>query len=396
MHKGWRFGSRRLAGNESGSFAVIAAVVSPLLVLAIGYSINVGQIFNVRSNLRAALDAAITSTARDITLGVIEPEQAEGRVKQWLEVNGDFRLSKADEIKLADFKIDTVAKTVESGAFVDVSLLFPVFGLPHTERVWTESGAIYSDKRVEVAMMLDITGSMAADKKAKTDKIGDLKLAASNAVKTMLDKQDPKNPRVRVSIVPYASGVNVGGLKDTLYAETSSSSNLPPVAGGSLLLAKTGSAALPSFSDYVSIVGTAFPRPDNCGTERKTKDGEPDLSSDGPDKVRTDKSGKQYFALVNRDDHMSGTGLNKCPAAQVVPLTTNSKTLQDSINAFEANGYTAGAIAIQWTYYMLSPGWRDVIKKASLGDGPSDHSSKKVSKVAILMTDGQFNTAFAG
>jgi len=32
--------------------------------------------------------------------------------------------------------------------------------------------------------------------------------------------------------------------------------------------------------------------------------GNPDFSADGPDTVRTDKNGKKYFALVNRDDHL--------------------------------------------------------------------------------------------
>lgn len=51
---------------------------------------------------------------------------------------------------------------------------------------------------------------------------------------------------------------------------------------------------------------------------------------------------------------------------------------------------------MQWAYYMLSPKWRPAIQKAALGDGPADHDPKKLSKVAILMTDGEFNTAFVG
>jgi hypothetical protein len=120
------------------------------------------------------------------------------------------------------------------------------------------------------------------------------------------------------------------------------------------------------------------------------------MSGDGPDTIRTDKDGKKYFALVNRDDHLSGSGMNACPDAKVIPLTADSKSLLASIDDFQANGYTAGAIAIQWTYYMLSPKWRSVIKTAGLGDGPADANPKKIAKVAILMTDGQFNTAFAG
>jgi hypothetical protein len=80
----------------------------------------------------------------------------------------------------------------------------------------------------------------------------------------------------------------------------------------------------------------------------------------------------------------------------VIPLTADSGALLDSIDDFQADGYTAGAIAIQWTYYMLSPQWRAAIENAGLGKGASDADAKKIAKVAILMTDGQFNTAFAG
>jgi hypothetical protein len=45
---------------------------------------------------------------------------------------------------------------------------------------------------------------------------------------------------------------------------------------------------------------------------------------------------------------------------------------------------------------MLSSEWRAAIKTAGLGDGPADSNPDKLSKVAILMTDGQFNTAYAG
>ncbi|TIT61555.1 MAG: VWA domain-containing protein, partial [Mesorhizobium sp.] len=219
---------------------------------------------------------------------------------------------------------------------------FPLFSTGAMQRVGASTTALYSDKQIEVAMMLDITGSMA--KRGNVNKIGDLKAAARNAVQTMLENQDSKNPRVRV----------------------------------------------------ISIVGAAMPRPDNCATERKNKNGDADLSADGPDTVRTDRNGKKYYALVNRDDHLGGEGMNRCTDAQVIPLTADSDALLDSIDDFRAGGYTAGAIAIQWTYYMLSPQWRSAIKNAGLGNGASNANGKKIAKVAILMTDGQFNTAFAG
>jgi hypothetical protein len=290
--------------------------------------------------------------------------------------------------------IDSVERTITANGYVDVDLYFPLFGSPNERRVTNVSAAVYSDKKVEVVMMLDVTGSM--EKKGKKDKIGDLQKAASNAVTSLLAGQHPKNPRTRVALVPYASGVNVGGLSNTVYPETASASNLPPVAGSKLLKDKTGKDTLPDFATYQSIVAGAFSKPDTCATERKDKNGNADLTAAGPETIRTDKSGKEYYALVNRDDRMTGKGMNACPEAKIIPLTPDSGTLIDSIGKFKANGYTGGAIGVQWAYYMLSPEWRSAVSGAALGDGPANYNSNKISKVAILMTDGEFNTAFVG
>jgi Flp pilus assembly protein TadG len=382
----------RLAGSFSrdsrGNFAILTAAAASMLAIVVGFGVNTAQVYNIRSGLGQALDAAVTSTARDLTTGIIKPADARDWIERFLTANGDPEFTSDDRLVLENIVVDQAKKTVQATAYVDTTVFFPLFTSNHP-RVRATSAAIYSDKRVEIAMMLDVTGSMA--KSGKVDKIGDLKTAASNAVKTVLKNQDAKNPRVRVALVPYASGVNVGGLAANLYAEKASASDLPPVTG-TAVVGKT----LPSYADYLKAVAKEFPRGDACATERKTASGKPDMSADGPDTVRTDKNGKKYYALVNRDDNLTGSGMNKCPDAKVIPLTADSKSLLDSIDDFKANGYTAGAIAIQWTYYMLSASWRGVVKGAGLGDGPADRDDKKIHKVAILMTDGQFNTAYAG
>ena len=384
----------RFIEDRSGNFAIITAAILTTILLSVGLGINTAQMVLTRSNLLNALDSAVTSTARDLNTGVIPEIDAEKTVKAFLLTNGGTGFASPDKIDLDSLVVDHAAKTVTAKASVDVRMLFPLFGAADTQKITVTSAALYSDKTVEVAMMLDLTGSMA--KKGKTDKIGDLRTAATNAVKTMLGNQNPDNPRVRVALVPYASGVNVGGLANDVYAETPSSSDLPPVAGSQLLVSKTGSKSLPPFSTYASIVASAYPKTDACATERKDRYGKADFSADGPDTIRTDKAGKQYYALVNRDNGLKGSGMNKCPDAKIVPLTTDKDALLDSIDDFKADGYTGGAIAVQWTYYMLSPNWRSAIKNAGLGDGPANTNPNKISKVAILMTDGQFNTAYAG
>ena len=47
--------------------------------------------------------------------------------------------------------------------------------------------------------------------------------------------------------------------------------------------------------------------------------------------------------------------------------------LDATIASFSGGGVTAGAIAVQWGTYMLSPSWRGGVQDAGLGNpGPGD------------------------
>jgi hypothetical protein len=240
-----------------------------------------------------------------------------------------------------------ISRTVRARAHVDTNLFFQLFGGGPTRRVSETSAALYSDKAIEVAMMLDVTGSMSGQK------IKDLKTAANNALDAFLANQDPKNPRVRVAIVPYADAVNTGALSNTVYAETKFTTSEPPAL------------------DDPRGVSTA---PDECATERKGREQFTDASP--------------YTTMVNRDYR-----LKFCPAATLTPLSADIAALKKTVGKFSASGSTAGHIGIQWSWYMLSPKWANVLPKAS---DPAAYDPKKVAKYAILMTDGEFNTAFAG
>jgi len=365
----------RFSDDRRGNFAVAAAFCSTILALGLGFGINTVQAYQVKGALRDALDAAVTSTARDLTTGVIKEADARASIERFLMANGDTRFMTTDSFALDAIVVDRVAKTVEARASAHVDLAFQLFR-EKTPRVAVDSAAVYSDKRVEIAMMLDVTQSMEANSRQRTDKIGDLIDAATNAVNLAMDQnRDPKNPRVRIALVPYADAVNVGALaSETVFREKAGGSDLPP-AMDAPIAASAGSAT------------------DTCATERKLRDGSADFSDDSPFAVRQNRQGKEYLAKVNRDDRLTG---GNCPSARLIPLTSDRASLVASISDYKAIGVTAGAIGIQWTYYMLSPRWRSAIVNAGLGAGPADHAASKTLKVAILMTDGQFNTAYAG
>lgn len=339
---------KSFAKDRRGNFGLAFAALSSTLLISAGLAINYAQMSAARSNLNNAVDGAVTSTARDITTGVIHIDDAETVIRAFLDANTDTAFLGAENVNIDSIEVDRTAKTVSVVASANIDILFPMFSNSSQRRVSTESKSLYSDKLIEVAMMLDVTGSM------RGHKIRELRSAAKAAVNTFLDGEDENNPRVRVAIVPYADSVNVGPLAATaVHVETAHSPGEPP-----------------STSDPVLVSSGS---PDNCATERK---GRYQYSDAGPD-----------FAKVNRDYRLAF-----CPRPALKPLTADIPALEATIDSFEASGYTAGHIGIQWSWYMLSERWAGFLPAESR---PARRNAQKIAKYAILMTDGQFNTAFA-
>ena len=339
---------RRLGEDRRGSFAIVFAVVVPALALAVGMALNTAQLLITKSNLLNALDAAVTSTARDLTTGAIEEKDARKTVEAFLFANGETVFAKGDRIQLAGLTVDRNTGTVRATAEAEIDFVFPLFRIGDTHRVSVDAAALYSDKKIEVAMMLDITGSMAGRK------IRDLQAAAKNAVDTFLRGQDADDPRIRVALVPYANGVNAGMLANTVHVERNRRSPSEP----------------PALGDPRTVAATPS---DGCATERE---GRFQFSDAGP-----------YTAMVNRDYRLA-----YCPTSPLRPLSADRAALKAAIDGFSASGHTAGPVGIQWSWYLLSREWAEVLPKNAK---PARADPKSVAKYAILMTDGEFNTAYA-
>lgn len=353
----------RFGRDRRGNYGMMMAIVAPMLLVGAGFGINIAQLSNARSNLLAALDSAVTSTARDLTMGTIEERDARASVEAFLFANGVRSFSKSDLLTLDVIDVDRTARTVSAQASVVVDVAFPLFGAASRQKITTESAAIYSDRRIEVAMMLDVTGSMAGQK------LRDLKSAAKNAVTTLLAYNGEASQRVRIALVPYANSVNVGRT----------------IAEASVFFERNvgDRKQAPASDDPLMVAASAASRSDYCATERK---GDYQYTDDGPD-----------VSMVNRDYLLSAFVTNRdwggrtCPAAEVVPLTTSKTTLDTRIDSFVASGGTAGHIGIQWTWYMLSEKWASVVGTAA---APARRDARAVGKYAILMTDGEFNLSY--
>jgi hypothetical protein len=85
------------------------------------------------------------------------------------------------------------------------------------------------------------------------------------------------------------------------------------------------------------------------------------------------------------------------PANEVLPMTSDKNTLIAKINSLVGYGSTSGALGTAWAWYMISPNWDNIWTGNSRPAPYSDlttmvNGRPLLKKVAILMTDGEYNT----
>ncbi|MEZ5809940.1 MAG: TadE/TadG family type IV pilus assembly protein [Rhizobiaceae bacterium] len=337
---------RRYLDDRRGNFSLMFAGATVALLLAAGVAVDFSRAVSNQSTARNAMDAAILATARQLSLGNITADQAYDFLKTYLEGTLDDEVGPGREYQIVNFSIDPVAEKISADLKSDMPLTFMTLAGLRSKTITSGSTAVYGVDETEVVMTFDVTGSM------KGSKIADLRRAAASGIDELLSGAAENSGKLRIGIVPYAEGVNTGPLYETVFVETKDSSGPPP-------------------KDTDPIAASAAA--DNCSTERK---GSGQFTDDSP------RVGK-----VNRDFRLAA-----CPAAPLMPLTTDKEALKTAVGNMTEGGGTGGHIGIQWAWYLISPKWADYMPA---GSAPAAYGAD-VRKFAIIMTDGEFNVAYEG
>ncbi|MEM5502542.1 TadE/TadG family type IV pilus assembly protein [Ahrensia kielensis] len=322
--------------DTQGQFAIIFAITSVALVLAGGIAVDGARLYSAKSKLDNAMDAAVLATTRDITTGKIAKEDAEEAIGNFLYSNINPASFSNAEVKIDNISIDDVTKTVKVDAHIKLPMTLTAVAGYQTVEVSSASAARYNDDKIEIAMALDVTGSMASviNKTTGETRMEALIEAASAAVNTLIPDVEA-GKRVRIGLVPYSASVNIFSIKSKIgiYGKTK-----------------------------------------GCVIERTNSQRYTDAFSSGANRV---------------------TGFNKklgsyyCPSSEIVPLTNDTAKLTSTIKNLGTEGSTAGHLGIAWTQYMLSSKWNTAWPTESKAALPSD---KETKKFAVIMTDGKFNT----
>lgn len=285
-----------------------------------------------------------------------------------------------------------------------------------------------SSKSLEVALVLDTTGSMGGTR------ISDLRTAANDLVDLVV--QDVQTPHyTKVAIVPYSQGVNAGTYAETVRGAIDTASASITGATRTNPVVVTANAHGRSVGDKIYITGvsgmtqlngkvyTISARTTNTitlsgvnGTKFSNFSGSGGkvfcanagcryygfTAADGSAQVReysscvSERTGANAYtdaapgtAFVGRNYPSSG---NTCITTGFMPLSANKTSLHALINSLTADGSTAGQIGIAWGWYMLSPNWGSLWPAAE--NRPAAYGTDELLKVAIIMTDGEFNTNY--
>ncbi|WP_288759686.1 TadE/TadG family type IV pilus assembly protein [uncultured Brevundimonas sp.] len=213
-----------LRGDRRGNVAILFALALPTLVMVVLGGIDIQRVTTVRANLQDALDAATLAAARS---PYVEDEDLTEVGLNVLKANMQGFPGVTIDDSAIQFKLEN-GEIVVANATVDVktlvaNIVLPPYGkiLDDTLPVGAHSEVNRSTKDVEVALVLDITGSMSGSR------IRDLKTAANDLVDIVVqDEARQAVTRTRIALVPYSMGVNAGDYAAAVRGEIRGRTNI--------------------------------------------------------------------------------------------------------------------------------------------------------------------------
>ncbi|MDP3853465.1 pilus assembly protein TadG-related protein [Phenylobacterium sp.] len=344
--------ARRMIRDEGGAAAVFFAVALLLLTPMTLGLVDVYISTTQRGQLQDALDTATLYAARSPAATTAEID-----VVGDAALRANLVLPPGESIVSSDFAL-TGVKVTGSASITPPGI---------SPQIWNQanltatSEVVRNSNHVEVALVLDTTGSMSGQK------LTDMKAAAKELVDIVV--QDIQAPYYsKMAIVPYSMAVNVGSYANSVRGTPKSGTN-----------PTTGVNTSPPYSKF------KFTR--NDGVTLTSTNAWPITT------CVTDRIGANAFTDAAPSTTLLGPNYqtSACGSAVIEPLTTNKTTLKNKINSFAANGVTAGELGLAWGWYMVSPDFGYLWPSASR---PAAYGTNELVKVVILMTDGEFNTAY--
>lgn len=340
--------ARGLARDEKGSLLPIFGFALLPVFMCVGGALDYGRAITVRTQMQNALDGAVLAGGRNYQL-TSDQAVASQTASSFFGYRFLPETHPLGNPRLVSMSID--ASTYSITAIAEASVPTPflkVAGIPTLDvRVTSKSaltlGGTAEGQDLEVSLMIDVTGSMNDPSGSGNSKIADARLAAKDLVNTLMPDGYTGSQTTRIALVPFSQYVNVGS---TYYTAVTGAA--PSGSGSTCVTERTGAQ---KYTDAVPASGQWI--------------------------------GK-YTVNSNKGS------LSCAPTAKLMPLSADKNGLKSAIDNLNAAGWTAGHLGTAWAWYTLSEKWASIWPAASRPGMPG----QRLRKVAVLMTDGDYNTYY--
>ena len=336
--------------GRKGNVAVIFALAVLPVLGAAGAAFDYAMANSNRASIQKSLDATALVLAKMMPLS-----QAQLNTQGWQIFQANL-----GTIKVKIVQGDLVITTPATGKLVlnvngqyqpSISGVIGVTQFPvgaHAEVTW-------GMKKLELALALDNTGSMAED-----NKMTELKKASKNLL-TLLKNSVKTNGDVKVAIIPFNTLVNTSATTTTAWIKQGDWVEKEGSCSTNTYTTKTSCQNAKKTWTGVTYNNTNFK---GCVEDR---DKDPNLNHDTKDTVPVDAATR--FPA------------RRCTyaVAELLPLTYDWTALNNKIDEMQPAGATNVTIGLAWAWHALTP--TPPLTEAA---GPATD----LSKIIILMTDG--------
>jgi Flp pilus assembly protein TadG len=378
--------SVRLAGfrqDQSGNVAIVMALIAVVMMLSVGAAVDLGRWLHARDQTVSAVDAAVLAGGRALQTNNKDQAAAVAAAQKYYTQNVTSRLPIVNDTVSFAVAPDGMGVVASGSAYIKTPFLqfAAIDKLPLISNSQTQFSKSQiqvggnGGENIEVALMLDVTGSMCNSAPSRTQKpctsgrkIDAMKKAAKDLIGIVV-WQDQSKFTSKMSIVPFSDSVRL------------SSSAVGKAWGGptpDMTVTKTAGSGWGASTYY-------YNRTSNCVVERGGSKRYEDVApSSGnyslPVRWSVDASKKSQVAECTLD-----------AASEILPLTSDKDTLLAKVDTLTGKGGTAGQVGTAWSWYTLSPNWSSVLNSSS---APAAYGTSNLRKIAILMTDGEYNTQY--
>ncbi len=371
----------RFLRDEEGAVAMVFGLMAIPCVMLVGFAVDMARVVAVRQQTQGMLDNAALAGAKATqgATGSLDTVAQTAASSFWNAHKTQVKnaISGAESVAYSSNGAKTEltwtvtqwvqtpflsaasalsTKAVQSGAPAACAASgWQCQKLEITSTSIVQAGGNNKDTNVETALMMDITGSMSGTK------LSDLKLASKDLIDIVV-WNDQSKVKSRVAVLPFSAKVNVGS-----YAA-----------------AVTGQAATSGTSKLIPCVT------ERIGTEQYTDEAPGTNKWIGANnQVNGGTSGSNY--------NTGGTCGSSDPSASeaIIALSKDKTALKARVDALTAGGATAGHLGTAWAWYALSPKWNSIWPSDSQAEGYDKIPTGKLRKIAVLMTDGDYNTQYS-